>query len=345
MSTVLQSLWTSIMGRSVTQAATARRRKASVGRMATVENLESREMLSAAPVDHRVRHIMTDAAPQVVITGQINSGTNNANNNAHMNSRAVPRSLVPFTDADATRGGATNFNAPGTGYTAGGGVQSKSGTLSNDHPDGPFGGDDRIDYYKFTLNQSNGVNVKISGLRADLDLYLEDANGRVINSSTRSGTVDDSLDALLGPGTYYIRIQRFGTTGSTYSLQLTTGQDSLSTAIYLGTNPGSTIGSPFNINQTVGNGDVMDYYKFDVSSRRGVRATLTGLAVDVDLEIQNSSGTVIKRANASGRTNEVLRVNLNAGTYYVRVYRFASSGETSYNLQIAATPGVYSDLP
>ncbi|MEB3830812.1 S8 family serine peptidase, partial [Phormidium sp. CCY1219] len=73
---------------------------------------------------------------------------------------------------------------------------------------------DGDDYYRFTVNTRSRVNLSISGMSADADLRLLNANGSTIASSVNGGNNSDSVSQYLDPGTYYVRVNRFaGSTG------------------------------------------------------------------------------------------------------------------------------------
>ncbi|MCW9680133.1 PPC domain-containing protein, partial [Dolichospermum planctonicum UHCC 0167] len=85
----------------------------------------------------------------------------------------------------------------------------------------------------------------------------------------------------------------------------------------------------------VGSADLNDYYKFNVGTQSNFSLSLTGLSADADVQLLNSSGTVISRSTAGGTTSESITRQLSAGTYYVRVYPY--SGDTTYSLSLNAT--------
>ena len=70
-----------------------------------------------------------------------------------------------------------------------------------------------VDYHSFTLTEARTVGLGVRRFSVDLDLYLEDANGNVIASSTAVGSDGDDtqnwefITAALDPGDYYIRVQ------------------------------------------------------------------------------------------------------------------------------------------
>ena len=101
----------------------------------------------------------------------------------------------PPADADAVRGGANGW----------GDITSQSGPR---FPDASLdGGDDAVDYYRFTLTETKQVGLGLRRQDYDADLYLEDANGNVLAESENAATEKEWIGATLGAGTYYVRVE------------------------------------------------------------------------------------------------------------------------------------------
>jgi hypothetical protein len=83
---------------------------------------------------------------------------------------------------------------------------------------GSVGGTDPRDVLRFTLGGQSTVNLALSGLTADIDLYLYNAAGQLIGSSTNSGAASESISSALGAGTYYILAAPWGRAVSRYTL-------------------------------------------------------------------------------------------------------------------------------
>ncbi len=80
---------------------------------------------------------------------------------------------------------------------------------------------DTQDHFRFTLTQARNVRVQLSGLSADADVQLLDAQGRIVASSIRCGTTSEDFTSSLSAGTYFIRVVRWS--GDTnYNLTLST---------------------------------------------------------------------------------------------------------------------------
>jgi len=96
-----------------------------------------------------------------------------------------------------------------------------------------------------------------------------------------------------------------------------------------------TIGAtPTTYSDFVGSTDSNDYYRFSIGTTSNFSLNLTGLSANANVSLLDSNGSVITKSTNSGTSNESITRQLNAGTYYVRVY--PRSGSTNYNLSLAA---------
>jgi hypothetical protein len=96
-----------------------------------------------------------------------------------------------------------------------------------------------------------------------------------------------------------------------------------------------TIGAaPTTYSDFVGSTDSNDYYRFSTGTTSNFSLNLTGLSANANVSLLDSNGSVITKSTNSGTSNESITRQLNAGTYYVRVY--PRSGSTNYNLSLAA---------
>ena len=96
---------------------------------------------------------------------------------------------------DDTRAGASDLGD----ITALDGPRFLRGTLD--------GSGDKIDYYRFTLTEAKRVGLGLRRQDADADLFLEDADGNVLHSSSASGTSNEAIPVTLLAGTYYVRVE------------------------------------------------------------------------------------------------------------------------------------------
>jgi trimeric autotransporter adhesin len=201
--------------------------------------------------------------------------------------------------------------------------------------DGIGNGD--LDYYRFSLSNNSSFQLNLSGLSIDADVQLLNSSGTVIGGSSNSGTANETIAQPLAAGTYYVRVSPYGSGSSTYNLTLSASpiasgiaDDTLATArlITLGT-------TPQIFNDSIGNGDLNDYYRFTLTESRSFQLGLSGLSSDADVQLLNSSGVSIGSSSNSGTSSEAIDQQLTAGTYYIRVYPY--SGATNYSLSLSTS--------
>ena len=191
----------------------------------------------------------------------------------------------------------------------------KSGTVNREERD-------RI-YRSFTLTHWRTMRFELRGLSADANLYLEDANGRVLQSSRRSGTSEDTIVRELAPGTWFIRVDANAPGIIRYALRYrrepTPPRGSThQTAWYIGDLADAT-------EERAKSGSVHrrfnddDYRRFRLAETRTMRFELLGLTGDANLYLEDETGRVLQGSSASGTSQETIVRKLAAGTWYVRV--------------------------
>ncbi len=242
--------------------------------------------------------------------------------------RGFPRSSASASISDNSPAGAINLG-------------SLSSTISRS---GFVGSSDTQDYFRFSLSSTRNVNLSLTGLAADANLYLYRAVGDSLSlvtggSSARSGNADEAINlANVGAGDYYIRVSQYS--GDThYTLRLSTHDPS--NLLPIETNVGILNGTR-NFSDSVGSTDTSDIYSFSLSSIRNVTLALTGMSSDADLRLARDynlngiidPGEIIASSTHSNSWNEALNRNLEAGNYFVQVYQY--SGNTNYQLRMSA---------
>jgi hypothetical protein len=194
---------------------------------------------------------------------------------------------------------------------------------------------DLQDYYKFTLSSGERVRINLSGLSADLDIRLENGSASTIFSSLHTGSSSESISGNLSSGTFFIKIYKgVSSANSSYSLSFSVGDDSFGTAQSSLTNDGTTA-SYTSFLQHVGGSDTQDFRSITLTKSNLVTAWISGLSADVDLQLQNSSGTVISSSVHVGSSSETVRAFLQAGTYYVRAYKGVSTASSNYTMSLS----------
>ena len=205
-------------------------------------------------------------------------------------------------------------------------------------------------FYRFELNATSNLNLTLNGLSADADLYLiRDSNNNgaidaneVLAASTAPGVAPDTINvAGLAAGSYFVDVARYSG-NTTYNLTLTA--DAAGNTLNTARNIGS-LSSTQSFSDFVGNADPADYYRFSLSYTSNFSVNLSGLSADADVYLLRDAngngaidpGDILASSIHAGTTPEAITfTNLAAGTYAVLVNQF--SGNTNYDLQIAATP-------
>ncbi|MCZ8199669.1 S8 family serine peptidase [Microcystis sp. LE19-55.1A] len=197
------------------------------------------------------------------------------------------------------------------------------------------GSTDTNDYYRFTLANSSNFNLGLTGMTADADVQLLNSSGSLIASSINGGTTSESITRQLSAGTYYIRVYPYsGNTNYNLAVSATSSVDlagnTRATARAITVGPSTT-----SYTDWVGSTDTNDYYRFTLANSRNFNLGVTGMTADADVQLLNSSGSVIAYSDNGGTASEGITRQLSAGTYYIRVYPY--SGNTNYNLAVSAT--------
>lgn len=100
------------------------------------------------------------------------------------------------------------------------------------------------------------------------------------------------------------------------------------------------ISTNITYNAGIGSSTDKDYYKFTINTVSNIVITLQNLPKDYDLQLLNSSSTVLGRSSYGGTSNETITLNnLAAGTYYVYVYGYGGNFDlyNCYALKVSAT--------
>ncbi len=92
-----------------------------------------------------------------------------------------------------------------------------------------------------------------------------------------------------------------------------------------------------SISDFIGGLDGNDYLKFQLRQNSTLNLALTGATADADLAILDRQGRQISTVRAGNGSDGRLDLDLAAGNYYLRVYRF-DAVSTPYTLNLTATP-------
>lgn len=221
---------------------------------------------------------------------------------------------------------------------------------------------DQIDLWKFKLGAKSSFNLNLSRIatKANADVFLLNALGRVIGSSRQRSNKSEKLSNVsLNAGTFYVRVQlQRGSANSNYALKM------LATAITEpNPNPspspspsplspppdqfGNSFESATAVNirtpraaaDFVGSIDPNDFLQFTLPDPGQVSLNLTGLSADANLELYDSNRNLVAASTAGGAIAETIAqrlINYNS-TYYLRIAQVPGN-DTSYTLSYAFTP-------
>ena len=190
-------------------------------------------------------------------------------------------------------------------------------------------------YYYFIL-QNSIVNIKLTQLSADANLFLY-GGWPILNtkiSSTNSGNADEIITYALPAGTHYIDIASAANTeGASYKLEIKADPildfagNTLAQARDIGDLRGTQTFTDY-----VGGSD-RDYYRFELRNDSQVSllgASLERLGENILLFLLDSKGNQIDRFTTD------IRKNLEEGVYFVGVY----GKNTYYNVTFFANANV-----
>lgn len=241
----------------------------------------------------------------------------------------------------------TTADAAGSTFDTAFQVGELNGTVSFD--DLVYFRDSR-DFYQFELTQTSEVEISLTNLSRDIDLYLYDANGNLLAQSIRGGSASESIVGELSQGTYYALVTPYGWSASYYTLTLSatpqaappppdTAGESFSTALDLGSLDGSS-----SLQEYVGPEDAADYFRFQVDLNAEFSASLTELQDDVDLYLLDEQGQILEYSTRAGSSSEAVTANLQAGTYYLVTVPWGDA-ESTYTLSLDVTLDAPSEPP
>ena len=209
---------------------------------------------------------------------------------------------------------------------------------------------DEIDHFRFTLDDTRTVGFELRSLSGDAHLYLNDASGRYLAGSFRSGDALDTFVRELGSGTYYASVlttyDRRGT--SDYRLRVGIPREptggTRETAINLGDLTGlqsartrsGAVNREGSLEQA---SNPNDYYRFTLTAAWTMRFELRDLSANANLYLENASGGWIQGSLLPGTSVDSIVRTLAAGSYYIRIGVW-DSGNIRYRLRyrVQTTP-------
>jgi hypothetical protein len=206
--------------------------------------------------------------------------------------------------------------------------------------------------YEIQIPAGN-VDIQLTGLTADLDLFLvsdcTNANGNLVASSTSSGN-SEAINTTVTAGTYYILVDGYLGATSTFNLAVTCSTPGTCTdpiAIACGDNANGNNGNGTSTIDAYDDNNATApelIYTFQTAGGQ-IDIQLTGLAADLDLFLLTSctvpvgAGDLVAASIEGGTTAEMISQTLAAGTYFIAVDGF--DGATSdFNLSITCSGAI-----
>ena len=182
-----------------------------------------------------------------------------------------------------------------------------------------IGGSDRVDYYSFSFEQRAQILLNLTDLDINVNLYLEDEDGKTILATNQPGSDDIELTRALNPGRYYVRITSTASTAGVYRFTYHVIAAAPSAALdALRISPKDIIGfKPYLASYEVGMASTV------------TRATITPIARDSTASIGYSTDDADTGSNARGH-----QVDLSAGKNTVTVTVRSGSLTEEYTVNI-----------
>ena len=90
--------------------------------------------------------------------------------------------------------------------------------------------------------------------------------------------------------------------------------------------------------ESIGLGDLSDYYRFQLHQRSAVQVELKGLKANADLTLLSSNRQILQRSRRPGRKSEAIVQTLTAGTYFLHIS--TRGGQTAYRLITSVEPAL-----
>jgi PA14 domain/Bacterial pre-peptidase C-terminal domain len=219
--------------------------------------------------------------------------------------------------------------------------QTQSGQLSTTDSINPTRSGCFYDDYRLN-GVSAGQQVQINMSSTAFDSYLQvinESTGQVVAYDDDSGGNRNSRLTFTPQAgvSYRLRATSYSNYTGNYTLSVsgTDGNDTLNTA--QGFNMWMGVDTPVestNRVDSIGGGDLNDYYRFYLNNTRQVNVTLNGLQADANLQLLDQYGNEIQSSTNGSASAESITRTLNAGYYFIRVY---PNGNASTNYQVNLT--------
>ena len=205
----------------------------------------------------------------------------------------------------------------------------------------PVGGSlsaDDVDYYQVVLGSATSLALYTTGTLDTLGEF-QDSTGTLLLDN------DDSLEPFTGSfrnfliasgsrssGTYYLKVSGYGSAKGSYQVIVRTASETTSRADAVAIGLGEVA---FGVLAPAAD---EDFFKLTLANDARVVIRTAGTYLDTKAELQDSQGTKIAENDDgylfTGPAHFLLRANLTAGTYYVKVQFYSSIATGVFRLHV-----------
>jgi|GEM_PF-646105 len=207
-----------------------------------------------------------------------------------------------------------------------------------------------VDWYRFETvaagTENHYIELSSSTAAGNIEAELYDVNG-ILLERTNGLSALERLSLRGRPiGSYYVKIVGINGATSLYSLDFEVPTVTIPLDDYEANNQRTTA---FNLrgiegklrldNCTLHTGD-QDWFRFEqlntATTSHYVLADFRQAQGDIDLELYNSQGTLIRSSTGSSAPETISLAGLQSGTYYVRLFGYQNATNPNYSLEIVA---------
>ena len=219
-------------------------------------------------------------------------------------------------------------------------------------------GSDANDWYHFTTTDDGTITLTLDHDGYYMYLKLYDSDGTTQLGSTGSGYVGDIITVSVGglqAGTYYLRVERYGSSPGNYEVSYDVTTDGImndaepnntsATAMAIAENGNAEGHINFRGNGAVY--DTYDWYQVITSSDGTLSATLVHNGYFAYVQLFDNDGTTALGGEASGYVGDSITASfggLAAGTYYIRVRGYGSNNAGYTLTNTVITDGITNDV-
>jgi hypothetical protein len=160
------------------------------------------------------------------------------------------------------------------------------------------------DYYSINITTGGSIIITLSTLPANYDLSLLNGSGSTLVTSQNNGTADETINATVSAGTYYIRVfpkANASNASSCYTLQAGGGSASRG--------DGNGLITARNIEVNL----------FPNPASNKLNVAIDGMKDNAEIKIYNVMGKMMMKQIATEANSELIISKLPAGIYMVNV--------------------------